>query len=116
VYLPKPLEPAALRAKLSVLLGLVTSESLHAKVSEQRAVQEELERRLAHVQASVQRTDTVLRASIERTARTRAYKAFVAEGGLPAYFADWWPTVFSSAWASEKLQDDTTQPSTEMRA
>jgi len=98
VYLAKPIEPTLLRSKLNALLGLAARESLQAQLAEQRAVQDELERRLSHVQSTLRHAHEYLQASIERSARTRAFKAFIAERGTPAHFDAWWPNVFQNAW------------------
>jgi DNA-binding response OmpR family regulator len=100
-YLTKPVDPEALRSKLRVFLTLAQMESLQAKIEEERVTQEELERRLADVHAHVANANALLASSIERTARAKAYKAFIEAHGTRAHFESWWPTVFGSARASQ---------------
>src|SRR5688572_5406574 len=86
VYLCKPVDPQRLRRHLRVHLELSELESLRAKVEEERAVQDELERRLEHARASSKRAEELAAASVERTARTKAYKAFINARGSRAHF------------------------------
>jgi DNA-binding response OmpR family regulator len=101
-YLCKPLDPDMLRGKLRTLLTLAQMESLQAKIEEERVVQEELERRLADTRSRLERANTLVASSIERTARSRAYRAFMEARGTRAHFDAWWPTVFRSARANRE--------------
>ena len=103
-YLTKPIDPDALRAKLRAFLTLAEVESLRAKVDEEHAVQEELQRRLGNVIGQVNYARELVATSIERTARTRAYKAFIEARGTRAHFDSWWPQVYSSVRASREAQ------------
>ena len=103
-YLTKPIDPDALRAKLRAFLTLAEVESLRAKVDEEHAVQEELQRRLGNVIGQVNYARELVATSIERTARTRAYKAFIEARGTRAHFESWWPQVYSSVRASREAQ------------
>lgn len=96
-YLCKPIDPQTLRAKLRAFVTLAEMESLQARIEEQRVVQEELQRRLSHVQQHIVTAQALMDSSIERTARTRAYKAFLSARGTRANFESWWPEVYESA-------------------
>jgi hypothetical protein len=91
--------PSVLRSKLRALLTLSEMESLQAKVEEERAVQDELQRRLERVMTQIEMAAALKAASIERTARSRAYKAFIEAHGTRALFESWWPNVYDSAVA-----------------
>jgi DNA-binding response OmpR family regulator len=101
-YLCKPLDPDTLRSKLRAFLTLAEMESLQAKLEEERVVQEELERRLSDARTHVDRASALVASSMERTARTRAYKAFIGARGTRAHFEGWWVNVFESARASRR--------------
>jgi DNA-binding response OmpR family regulator len=101
-YLCKPIDPTVLRSKMRAFLSLSEMESLQAKIEEERVIQEELERRLADARAHIDNAQTLIASSIERTARTKAYKAFMEARGTRAHFESWWPNVFESARASQR--------------
>lgn len=103
-YLCKPLDPKTLRAKLGAFISLAELESLRAKVDEERAVQDELERRLQHAIQQTERAKALAASSIERTARNKAYKAFINARGTRAHFESWWPQVFQSARANHEAK------------
>jgi DNA-binding response OmpR family regulator len=96
-YLCKPLDPDMLRGKLRTLLTLSQMESLQAKIEEERVIQEELERRLADTRKRLELANSLIASSIERTARSRAYKAFIEARGTRAHFDEWWPAIYGSA-------------------
>jgi DNA-binding response OmpR family regulator len=102
-YLCKPIEADVIRAKLRAFLTMAELESLRAKVEEERAVQCELERRLASVAAQAERGRELLASSIERTARAKALKAFIDAHGTRAHFEAWWPQVFGSVRANHEF-------------
>lgn len=95
-YLPKPIDPMALRLKLGSLLGDADRESLQAKIEEERAIQDELERQLQATQQRVMAANKLRASSIERMARAKALRAFFDAGGTRAHFERWWPQVFGS--------------------
>jgi DNA-binding response OmpR family regulator len=96
-YLCKPVDPRALRAKLGAFISLSELESLRAKVEEELAVQSELQRRVQELAARTEHAKALAESSLERTARSRAYKAFIDARGTRAHFDSWWPQVFQSA-------------------
>jgi len=99
-YLSKPIDAEHLRRELRVHLEVSELASLRAKIEEENAVQHELERRLERARSSTKRAEALAAASVERTARTKAYKAFIDARGSRAYFESWWPNVFGSVRAS----------------
>jgi CheY-like chemotaxis protein len=102
-YLAKPIDRAALHAQMVAWLEVADVESIHAKVEEERAIHEELSRRAAEALARADAARDSATLALERTARTKAYKAFIARGGTRANFDRWWPQVFGSARASTGL-------------
>ena len=101
-YLPKPVDPMALRLKLGSLLGRVDLESLKAKVEEERAIQDELQRQVLVLKQRVMAANNLRAASIERVTRAKALRAFFEAGGTRAHFDRWWPQVFGSVQANER--------------
>ena len=99
-YLCKPVDGKALRAKLGAFITLSEVESLRARIEEERAVHDELERRLEQVIADTEHARALAASSIERTARSKAYKAFIDARGTRAHFESWWPQVFQAARAN----------------
>jgi len=93
-YICKPLDPDVLRSTIKSLLSRALVESLNARVEEERAIQSELQRQLAHVQARLESASQLKAASVERIARARAYKAFMEARGTRARFESWWPQLF----------------------
>jgi len=102
-YLCKPVQPDELRAKLKSLVTLSEMESLRARIEEEHAVFQELKRRREDAMGRVERARQLETASLERTARSRAYKAFIAARGTRAHFERWWPQVFTSATANDTV-------------
>jgi CheY-like chemotaxis protein len=109
-YLCKPIDADLLRSKLRAFFTLSEMESMRAKVEEQLAVQEELQRRLSNVRAYMETARALRDASIERTARARAYKAFIDAHGTRAHFEGWWPQVFESARTEQHARELATAP------
>lgn len=101
-YLTKPVDPSALKEKLRRCLSMADVESVRARIEEQRAIQEELERRVAQVRERSASAAALAAQSLERTARTRAFKAFIEARGTRAHFERWWPQVFQSTRASHQ--------------
>jgi DNA-binding response OmpR family regulator len=101
-YLPKPVDPMALRLKLGSLLGRADYESLKAKVAEERAIHDELQRQVLALKQRVVAANNLRAASIERVARAKALRAFFDAGGTRAHFDRWWPQVFGSVQAKER--------------
>jgi len=102
-YLCKPVEPEELRSSLGSLFRRSDVESLLAKSSAERAVDELLVLRLPRARAASAAQDESAARSLERAARSRAYKAFIESGGTRANFDSWWPQVFGSARANHGL-------------
>ena len=92
--------------QLRIQLELSELKSLRARDEEERAIQQELERRLRNTVARVEAAKELARASLERTARTKAYKAFIAAHGTRVHFESWWPNMFGSARAARGVIAD----------
>jgi CheY-like chemotaxis protein len=101
-YLCKPCGPDALNSRLSAFLTVSDVQSLRARVAEQAAVQDELERRCADTLERGVAASALAAASIERTARAKAYRAYIDAQGSRARFDGWWPNVFQSATANHR--------------
>jgi len=97
-YLGKPIDSQVLTATLAALLTFAHAESLRAANEAESALSEELRRR-GVAAATREATAQALAAprtarSVERTAHSRAYKAFINSGGTRAHFERWW----TAAW------------------
>jgi DNA-binding response OmpR family regulator len=103
-YLVKPIDPQEFRARLRGLISLADAESLHAKIAEEEAIQDELQRRVVHLRQRVEAADRLSAQSFERIARIKAYKAFMDSRGTRAHFERWWPQVFQSAEANHSVE------------
>jgi DNA-binding response OmpR family regulator len=102
-YFCKPIDPERLRRQLRVHIELSELESLRAKTEEELAVTDELKRRLSNALSRAEAARHLATEAMERTVRTKAYRAFVEARGTRAHFESWWPNVFGSARASEAL-------------
>jgi DNA-binding NtrC family response regulator len=91
-------EPDLLETTLRTLLSAADSKSLDAKALMEEAVAAELAR--CAERTSGAGIAPLADSFIERRARSRAHKAFVAAGGSRAHFERWWPQVFGSARAN----------------
>jgi DNA-binding response OmpR family regulator len=107
-YLPKPIDAVLLGEKLRALLKFAESENLRAGNEAERALGEELKRRgvagatcEATAQALAMLGPTAR--SVERTARSRAYKAFIDSGGTRAQFERWWPGRCARLFSSDAV-------------
>jgi DNA-binding response OmpR family regulator len=103
-YLVKPIDPQEFRARLRGLISLADAESLHAKIAEEEAIQDELQRRVVHLRQRVEAAERLSAQSFERIARIKAYKAFMDSRGTRAHFERWWPQVFQSAEANHSAE------------
>ncbi len=88
--------PETLCDELATLLNLAELRSLRAKADEERAIQEELERRVVVAISRAERARSLAAEATERAARAKAYACFTQAGGTPGHFDRWWPGVFSS--------------------
>lgn len=91
-------EPDLLETTLRTLLSAADSKSLDAKALMEEAVAAELAR--CAERSSGAGMAPLADSFVERRARSRAHKAFVAAGGSRAHFERWWPQVFGSARAN----------------
>ena len=103
-YLRNPNDIGSLRHALSSLIEAADIQSLQARLAEQLAVQEELERRAAAAAAHIERARMMTAEATERMARAQAAKAFLECGGTRANFERWWPNVFASAMSTRRTK------------
>ena len=101
-YFCKPVDAEKLKARLASLFDKADAESLRAKSDVERVVEAEIERCKAWTAAGSLTPENALR-SVERTARSRAYKTFIGAGGSRAHFERWWPHLFGSARANHRV-------------
>jgi DNA-binding response OmpR family regulator len=92
--------PEGLRAELLAVLETSELQSARAKVDEEQAIQEELERRVVVAIDRTEQARALAAQAIESAARARAYARFSVSGGTPAHFERWWPHVFSGVAAT----------------
>ncbi|MES2562498.1 MAG: response regulator, partial [Pseudomonadota bacterium] len=85
-YLYKPINAAKLWNELNIYLSAADIESLRARVDAQRAIHDELERRLTYARECAAHATCLAEQSFERTARIRAMKAFIDARGSRAQF------------------------------
>jgi DNA-binding response OmpR family regulator len=100
-YLIKPVDPQVLTARLLGLLTAAEVESLHARLAEELAIQSELERHAAFLRDRAAAAQRLAEQSLERTARTKAYRAFMEARGSRIHFERWWAQVFQSTRANQ---------------
>lgn len=93
-YICKPADAHELSTTLQRLLTNSDVRSLRAKPEAEEAVREVLARSMLTDTNPIPQTRAQ---SIERIAKARAYKAFIASGGTKAHFHTWWPQVFDGA-------------------
>ena len=101
-YYSKHSDGENLAPTLRKLLAVADAKSLEAKARLENAVLSEIERCKARLSSSSPGRESK-GAFVERTARTRGYKAFVESGGSRAHFERWWPQVFGSARANHDV-------------
>jgi DNA-binding NtrC family response regulator len=94
-FLTKPLDVEQFARQTRIAFELADLNSLRAKVEEERAVHEELARLSEIAKARAVDARAATAQAMRRTARTRAYKAFIEGGGTRANFERMWPQVFS---------------------
>ena len=81
------------------LIARTDSNSLAAKARMEEAVMREIERCDAKRALDAGKT-SVAESFVERSARKRAFTAFIEAGGCRSHFERWWPHVFASARAT----------------
>jgi DNA-binding response OmpR family regulator len=101
-YFSKPVDGEKLKARLCSLFEKADAASLQAKNDMEAAIQNEIARCAAWTLAGSFTPENATR-SLERTARSRAYKTFMAAGGCRAHFERWWPHLFGSARANHRV-------------
>ena len=94
-YLGKPIEQAMLTSNLRALLKVAELDGARAEREAEGALQDEFQRRAtvaAEKDAAQRAIDDISSTArcVERTARARAFKAFISSGGTRAHFERWW--------------------------
>ena len=94
-YLAKPINAQLFTEKLATLVKLALNDGLRAADDAERALGAELNRRGVAAATPDGTAEALARLgsaarSVERTARARAYKAFIESGGTRAQFDRWW--------------------------
>ncbi|MDB5927800.1 MAG: response regulator with CheY-like receiver domain and winged-helix DNA-binding domain [Betaproteobacteria bacterium] len=100
-YLHAPLDGGALRERLRLLIEAADIRDLRARLEVERVLHDELERTSATIDSAEQ---PMCPAAdwIERMAKLKAIKAFIAAGGTRAGFQRFWPHEFAAACARER--------------
>jgi hypothetical protein len=94
-----------LAAKLRDLLLQADVANHEARAEEERAIAEEIERRVAAAAHSMSRADVLMNSALERVARAKAMSACFARRGTKAYFERAWPIVYGTARANAMLEE-----------
>lgn len=102
-YLLASAGAAPLKTEIDTLLRFADLGCLSARVEEELAIQEELERRTALAVERTEHARVLAAQALERGVRARAQKVFIDSGGTLGNFGRWWPQVFSSVSASHRL-------------
>jgi DNA-binding response OmpR family regulator len=105
-FLSAPDGAAALTAKLRTWLEYADLSAMRAKIDEEEAVQQELQRRAAVAVSQSDHARQRARDAIERAAQIRARKAFIEKGGTQATFERWWPQTIASALANHQASTE----------
>lgn len=95
-----------LAAKIRTLLHVSDTQSLHARVEGERAVQEELQRRANIVVEQSGHARQRAQDAVQRSARVRAQKAFINAGGSLATFNRWWNGTWETAQANQRVLNE----------
>lgn len=101
-YLCQPVEPQILRERMKLLLERADADSRSAKREEELAIDAEIARRASGAAARTEHAQALVASATERTARAKAFKAFIESGGTRANFERWWPQVLTTAWATHR--------------
>lgn len=99
-FFTKPIDPAALGAKVRADLSVVSSQGLRAEAAAQRAIEAELARGVSHLRERAGAARESAARNVQRTARLKALKAFIEARGTRADFERRWPQMFGSARAN----------------
>lgn len=95
-----------LRTELRTLLESAELQSIRARLEEERAIQEELEKRVVIAIDRTEQARELAAQATERAAKARAYVRFTESGGTPAHFERWWAQTFSSVSATHRAASE----------
>jgi CheY-like chemotaxis protein len=97
-----PVDAPALKRHLRVLREIAGLHEPSATVQAQLALSDELTERVAELLRRTGKAPEAAMRSIERTAKHKAFRAFVQRGGTLASFERAWPAMFGDAWRSKE--------------
>ncbi|MGZ5119094.1 MAG: response regulator [Burkholderiales bacterium] len=102
-FIRAPIDSLVLRERLRVLIERADIHDLHARLEEERAIHDELQRRASAAVHTAEQAMRRARAAIEQSAKIKAAKAFIDAGGTRAGFERFWPKQFAAVCARETL-------------
>lgn len=102
-YFPRPVDLPHLTRKLRMLLELAELESKRARHEAERAIDEEIQRRIAEARARPGLAHLAVARAIERSAKSKAMVKFLKAGGTLAHFEAQWTPSFSAACARNEF-------------
>lgn len=98
------MEPAALARYLADLLRAVDVVNLNARIEEERAVAEEIRRRMTDAAESMDKGRLLMNSALERSARVKGMMAFFERRGSKAHFDRTWPQIFARLRAAAQTE------------
>ncbi len=102
-YLNAPTDAVAFRERLGALIRISDIHDLRARVEMERVILEELQRRAMVAKERTEAAMVQAEGAIERAARGKAEKAFLAAGGTLGGFERSWPHQFAAARERDSL-------------
>ena len=100
-------EPVSLAGYLDRFLRASDAANLDAHIAQERAIADEIARRMAAAQ-KMMTTGTLPANALERSLRAKTVQGFFERGGTKAYFDRTWPQLFASARAAAMVLDGDT--------
>jgi DNA-binding NtrC family response regulator len=100
-YIRAPIDSLVFRERLRMLIESADINNLHARLEEERAIHDELQRRASAAVDTAEQAMRRARTAIERSAKIKAEKAFIDAGGTRAGFERLWPKQFAAVCAHE---------------
>jgi DNA-binding response OmpR family regulator len=101
IYVRAPIDPALFRERVRLLIESADIHDLHARLEEERAIQDELQRRAAAAIGNAEQAMLRGSAAVERSAKLKAAKAFISAGGTRSGFQRFWPQQSGSLRAKD---------------
>ena len=104
------IEPAVLVGYLDNLLRTADMANLAARVAMERAMADEIERRMADAPAAMTREKLLTNSALARSLREKMMRTFFERQGTKAYFDRTWPHLLASARAEALTVDGEASP------